>query len=174
MVLAGLDVLRLLNSTHPSSLAKETALPYLRCAYAFTDTEEAWSNDQICKSADTLRRDLVVAGGDQAVLSDAATAILEKAIKPAFKGSKNPAVTAQGRKAIDPIPALAQEYKVQESVPWKHTQVYIPTLLQSIIRYSDELDVSCAGYRLKKSKCNDPSCRQRSSKDIGISSFLPC
>lgn len=66
-------------------------------------------------------------------------ALLEERIKPLFARSKNPAVTQQGRKAIDPLPinATAHSDMDVEAKPWKYRDMYIVTVFQWVLKHLD-------------------------------------
>ena len=69
-----------------------------------------------------------------------ATDLLKEKIKPLFAKSKNPAITAAGRKAISPLP-VPIEHSIDESElkPWKCRDVYIVTVFEWALRQLDVL-----------------------------------
>lgn len=74
-------------------------------------------------------------------------ALLHERIKPLFARSKNPAVTQQGRKAIDPLPVNATAHSDidVEAKPWKYRDMYIVTVFRWVLKH---LDVSTTNSSL--------------------------
>ena len=63
--------------------------------------------------------------------------LLQERVKPIFAKSKNPAITPQGRKAIDPLPTndtMHSDLDI-ESKPWKYRVVYIVTVFRWILMH---------------------------------------
>ena len=128
----GLIVLFNLQKLAPLSPG-EPDIAVSTCLAAFSDGNDAWNSPRTQKQASLLAEDYVESGHLPALLAS----ILQNRIKPLFSQSKNPAITQQGRRAIDPIPnneTLHSDLDAS-SKPWKHRNVYIVTVFQWVLSH---------------------------------------
>ena len=128
----GLIVLFMLQKLAPLSPG-EPDMAVSTCLAAFSDGNDAWNSPRIQKQASLLAEDYVDSGHLPALLAS----ILQNRIKPLFSQSKNPAITQQGRRAIDPIPNNGTSHSELDasSKPWKHRDVYIVTVFQWVLSH---------------------------------------
>lgn len=98
---------------------------------SFSDLNDPWT----CTRAREQARSLVEYYVGHRELSTLLTQLLQERVKPLFARSKNPAITQQGRKAIDPLPSNATAHSGldAETKPWKYRDVYIVTVFQWIL-----------------------------------------
>ncbi len=112
----------------------------LTCLAAFSDKNDPWNSSSAQEEASNLVKDYTRSSRLSAML----TSILQKRIKPLFSRTGNPAITPQGRKAINPRPNnITMHSDIDAEVkPWKFRDVYIVTVLQWVLQC---LDVSANG-----------------------------
>ena len=134
MGLKGLVVLshvrRLVPTLHESS---DTVL--LTCLAAFSDEKDPWNSSSAQQEASSLIEDYTRSDHLSIVL----TSILQERIKPLFSRTGNPAITPQGRKAINPRPSnIAMHTDIDAEVkPWKFRDVYIVTVFRWVLQFLD-------------------------------------
>ncbi len=138
MNVAGLNLLSHLEIISPSS-EEEPTLSLISCAASFADSREAWSCLEASVLANSLLRNaLKSSGAERKKIQAWITVLLQEHIKPQFSKSKNPAITPQGRKAINPAPTSymigAPEGEVK---PWKFDHVYIVAVFRWILENID-------------------------------------
>lgn len=110
---------------------------------AFEDATSPWSSQAISNKANDVRRE-ILAKQSPSMISEALTTILREQIKSAFTTTpRNSAITEQARKAISPLPVdISVRHNLEnEDRPWKTKDVYVPTVLHSIIKLLDTLEV---------------------------------
>lgn len=136
MSLQGLSILSHLQKLAPFS-SNESSIALYTCLASFSDDSDPWTSSKATEEARSLAEDSVVSENIPGVLH----ALLQERIKPLFARSKNPAVTQQGRKAIDPLPINATVHSDMdvEAKPWKYRDMYIVTVYQWVLK---RLDVS--------------------------------
>ena len=100
----------------------------LICLSSYSDASDPWTSLEAQKQALDLLNKL-----DH--LPTYYTNVLRDRIKPLFAMSKNPAVTPQGRRAIDPLPSnyTALIDADAEIKPWKYRRIYLITVFQWIL-----------------------------------------
>ena len=106
----------------------------LTCLAAFTRLRDPWTNEANHREACQLLPRLL----DSLPKSELETRlaqILQQRVKPAFAKTRNPNLTQQSRKAIDPLPiGDSMVGNDIESKPWKYQNMYIPTVLQWVLQ----------------------------------------
>ncbi|KAL9637364.1 MAG: hypothetical protein Q9164_002229 [Protoblastenia rupestris] len=103
------------------------------CLTAFSNPTDQWTCRKVFEETSRLLERLVpLLKGTE--LTDLLGQLLRERIKPAFAKSKNPKLTPQGRKAIDPFPSsVATIDDDAESKPWKYRNIHIPTVFRWIL-----------------------------------------
>ena len=114
----------------------ESNVKVLTCLAAFTDENDPWTCPGAQKKASVLIKDYLNSSNQPILFSR----LLQERVRPLFARSKNPAITPQGRKAINPLPSTAiANSDLDDAVkPWKYRDVYIVTVFQWVL---DHLDV---------------------------------
>ncbi|KAL6719105.1 hypothetical protein ACLMJK_003340 [Lecanora helva] len=106
------------------------------CLASFSDESDVWTSLETYEQALNLLKTCT----DSERQSDLLRALLEERIKPLFVRSKSPAITQEGRKAIDSLPlndSLHSDLDIKVK-PWKYRTVYIITVIQWILTQLDE------------------------------------
>lgn len=142
MALKGLEVLSHLRKLIPP-LQDNPDVAVLTCLAAFSDENSPWNSSSAQQQASNLIKDYTRLDRLPAML----TTILQERIKPLFSRTANPAITPQGRKAINPQPSnIAMHSDIDAAVkPWKYRDAYIVTVFQWVLQ---SLDVSVNGITL--------------------------
>jgi hypothetical protein len=132
IALEGLIILSQLRKSAVLS-PEEPDIAVLTSLAAFSDENDTWNEPRAQKQASLLIEDYVKSGHLPALL----TSMLETHVKPRFSKSKNPAITQQGRRAIDPVPSNAALHGDLDagSKPWKYRDVYAVTVFQWVISH---------------------------------------
>ena len=127
MSLSGILVLSRLQEAKPLS-ADESVVAILTCLASFTNLNDPWTCPKARDHACSLSG--VYAGSGN--LSTILTGLLQERVKPLFAQTRNPAITQQGRKAIDPLPIATAAHSDldDENKPWKYRNAYIVTVFQ--------------------------------------------
>lgn len=117
-----------------SEKCEEDGVAFLTSVSSFTDLSDPWT----CESSQEAALQLLESFFDISDLkgrSNALSSVLEQKIKPAFSNTRNPAITQQARKAIDPLPidSSASGELGSASRPWRYPYRYIVTVLGWII-----------------------------------------
>ena len=105
------------------------------CLAAFTHADDPWTSQISFAEASSLlgvyvKMSRVEPGRFQTLLTN----LLREHVKPAFVKSKNLAITAAGRKAINALPpGLEASIDESKSKPWKYGQVYLITVFEWIL-----------------------------------------
>lgn len=111
---------------------------------SFTNLGDPWTCKLAMEAASALLEKLGLRWDPnrQSVLLNG---LLRTKIKPAFAKSKNPAITPQARKAIDPLPvdSLAHSDLDVEAKPWKYRDFYVVTMLQWVLENLSNAHVGC-------------------------------
>lgn len=134
MSLHGLSLLSHLQEIIPlSSQVSRTAV--YTCLTSFSEDSDPWVSSEAEDLARSLAEDIVV----PEKISEVIYALLQEKIRPLFAKVKNPAVTQQGRKAIDPlrIDTTAHSDMDVETKPWKYRDMYIVTVFQWVLKHLD-------------------------------------
>ena len=102
---------------------------------AFSDEKDPWNSSSAQQQASDLIKDYTRSGDLSAIL----TSILQERIKPLFSRTENPAITPQGRKAINPRPSnIATHSDIDAEVKsWKFRDVYIVTVFRWVLQFLD-------------------------------------
>lgn len=113
----------------------DSTVPVFSCLASFSDESDPWTSPKTQELACSLAKEYAVPDHLPALLHG----LLQERIKPLFAKSKNPAITQQGRKAIDPLPSngTAHGDLDTESKPWKYRDVYIVTVFRWILKHLD-------------------------------------
>jgi len=130
--LHGLLLLSHLQKLAPLS-SKDSKTAVYTCLASFGDDSDPWTSSEAGKLARSLAEDMVV----PEKISEVLHALLQEKIRPLFAKVKNPAVTQQGRKAIDPLPidTTAHSDRDVEAKPWKYRDMYIVTVFQWVLKH---------------------------------------
>ena len=131
----GLTLLSLLLKIYTPHQYDRSTIPLFTCLASFSDPTDALTTPQISSQAAFLLEKHV----DPIQLPSLLHSLLQNRIKPLFARSKNPAITSQGRKAIDPLPSNDNLHSDldAENKPWKYRDVYIVTLFQWVLMQLD-------------------------------------
>ncbi|MCJ1461368.1 hypothetical protein MMC28_011750 [Mycoblastus sanguinarius] len=138
MNLKGLSLMSHLQKLTPLS-KDESNVKVLTCLAAFTDENDPWTCPGAQKKASVLIKDYLNSSNQPILFSR----LLQERVRPLFARSKNPAITPQGRKAINPLPSTAiANSDLDDAVkPWKYRDVYIVTVFQWVLDHLDESSV---------------------------------
>lgn len=134
MYLSGIPLLAYLQKIEPPT-NEEHVVTFLTCLASFTDLTDPWTTQEARDHACSLLEDYAVSEN----LSILLTGILQKRVKPLFAKTKNPAITQQARKAIDPLPRAATAHNDLdgEAESWKYRDAYIVTVFQWVLSHLD-------------------------------------
>lgn len=134
MSLYGISLLRRLLKIEPLA-EDESVVTILTSLASFTDLSDRWTHPNAGDHAYTLSEDYVASG----ILPTILTRLLEERIKPLFSKTKSPAITQQGRKAINPLPIATTAHSDLdgETKPWKYRNAYIVTVFQWALKHLD-------------------------------------
>ena len=107
----------------------------LTCLAAFSDQNDPWNSSSAQEQASNLIKDYTRSSR----LSFMLTIILQKRIKALFSRTGNPAITPQGRKAINPRPShITMHTDIDAEIkPWKFRDVYIVTVFRWVLQCLD-------------------------------------
>ena len=134
MSLSGILLLARLQNVELLSESEHT-VTVLTCLASFTDLNDPWTCSEACHHAHILLRGFEASEN----LSNTFTSLLQKRIKPLFAKTKNPAITQQGRRAIDPISGSGTVHSDldRETKPWKYHDAYSVTVFQWVLKHLD-------------------------------------
>lgn len=134
MGVKGLNILSHLHQNFPVT-NDESTVHLLTCLASYTDLSDRWTSLEARNLSQALLEDYEKSERLPAILTD----LLKERVKPLFAKSKNPAITPQGRKAIDPLPNNDFAHSDLDAVakPWKYRDVYIITVFQWIVGQVD-------------------------------------
>ncbi len=104
----------------------------LTCLAAFSDKNDPWNSSRAQEQAYILITDYTRSSRLPSML----TSMLQKRIKALFSRTANPAITPQGRKAINPRPSNTTMHSDidAEIKPWKFRDVYIVTVFRWVLQ----------------------------------------
>ncbi|KAL4889531.1 ATP :tRNA-specific tRNA nucleotidyltransferase [Aspergillus ambiguus] len=99
---------------------------------SFTSENDPWTTPESCSSSTQLLNTFNTTPSFWTSIEK----ILKDTIRPIFGKTRNPAVTAAGRKNFHPVPLARFDTSIldPESKPWKVSDVYATTVLSWIIR----------------------------------------
>ena len=128
LLLARLQNVELLSESEPM-------VTILTCLASFTDLNDPWTCSEASHHAYILLKGFEASDN----LSNTLTSLLQDRIKPLFAKVKNPAITQQGRRAIDPISGSATIHSDldRETKPWKYHEAYSVTVFQWVLKHLD-------------------------------------
>ncbi len=134
MSLSGILLLSRLEKVQPLS-EDESVVTIFTCLASFTDSSDPWTCPEAREHAYSLSEHYAAS----AALSTILTGLLQARVKPLFARTKNPAITQEGRKAIDPLLSAATAHSDLdgETKPWKYRDAYIVTVFQWILNHLD-------------------------------------
>ena len=134
MSLSGILLLARLKVVELSS-ENEHLVTILTCLASFTDLNDPWTCSEASHHAYILLRDFEASEN----LSNTLTSLLQEQIKPLFAKTRNPAITQQGRRAVDPISGSATIHSDLdgETKPWKYHDAYSVTVFQWVLKHLD-------------------------------------
>ncbi|KAF4155449.1 hypothetical protein CNMCM6936_009027 [Aspergillus lentulus] len=129
-VLNALDsLLRIQKSAH--------AMDVITALASFTSEQDSWTTrDTYMESRRILESFATNAHGEaESSFWSLVERILKERIKPVFAKTKNPAITAQGRKNFHPVPLPRFDASIIDPAtkPWKISDVYATTVLAWVI-----------------------------------------
>ena len=132
MSLSGILLLARLKTVELSS-ENEYLVTILTCLAAFTDLNDPWTCSEASHNAYILLRGFEASEN----LSNTFTSLLQEQIKPLFAKTKNPAITQQGRRAVDPVSGSATIHSDLDgkSKPWKYHDAYSVTVFQWVLKH---------------------------------------
>ncbi|KAI9375652.1 hypothetical protein BJX61DRAFT_531480 [Aspergillus egyptiacus] len=102
---------------------------------SFTVRTDAWTTDETFATSTALLEDFVEKCPPSSFW-ETVESTLKARIKPFFAKSKNPAITAAGRKNFHPIPLPRFDLSIldPETKPWKTSDVYITTAFFWVVK----------------------------------------
>ena len=164
LYLKGLAVFSYLLKIVTLSLDEDRTV--LVCLASFIEISDPWTISQIQEEARSVADENI----DSTLLPEILHTLLQDEIKPRFAKSRHPAITQQGRKAIDPLTALSTAHGEldAESKPWKYRDVYIVAVLQWVLLH---LDVCTKGLIFIRSKINNSA--QQNSIELNWPLIIP-
>lgn len=156
MNVVGLSMLSHLERIDPSSFGREEendleekeeeerlTLALTSCLASFTDPREEWSSQEASQLAQSLLNILLPpfnAVEQKRGFRSLITLLLEQRVKPLFAttAQQNPAITSQGRKAINSsAPSnyhmMSGDPEGRQVKPWKFHHVYVVTMFRWIL-----------------------------------------
>ena len=135
MNVAGLHLLSLLEKISPAS-DDEITVNVVSCLASFTDTREKWSCPEASEQAYLLLNTMLSQlKGEPERFQALISRLLEEHVKPLFVKTKNPAVTARGRRVLEPPPSTYMASDPDTEIkPWKFHDIYIVTVLRWILQ----------------------------------------
>lgn len=115
-----------------SAISDDVAL--LAGISSFTDLSDPWTCESSQKAALDLLKS-IMDDRDFEGRSQAFSVLLRQKMRPAFAKTRNPAITPQARKAMDPLPMHSSLSAGLEktAAPWKYHEPSIVTVLGWII-----------------------------------------
>lgn len=141
MSLKGLLILSHLK-TFISLYSTEFDVTLYTCLASFSDEKDPWTSSKAWSVAHSIAEDAI----DPRSISGLLHAILQERVKPLFAKSRSPAITQQGRKALDPVPTNTTVHTDidVEAKPWKYRDMFIVTVFRWVLK---NLDVRLFKYR---------------------------
>ncbi|KAH1346617.1 hypothetical protein KXW91_000934 [Aspergillus fumigatus] len=129
-VLVALDsLLRIQKSTH--------AVDVITALASFTSEQDSWTTQDSYMKTREILENFVTNAHSEADSSfwSLIGRILKERIKPVFAKTKNPAITAEGRKNFHPVPLPRFDASIIDPAtkPWKISAVYATTVLAWVI-----------------------------------------
>ena len=139
MSVNGLMILARLEDLFPLSEEDPDLVALFTCLSSFTDSSDPWTCEASNKAALGLLE--VVCRGRN--LASVLSRLLQEIIKPAFAKTRNPVITQQARKAVNPLPVdvTLRSDLDGETTPWKYRDVYINTVFGWVIGSLNLVDV---------------------------------
>lgn len=135
---ACLQLLCHLHSLSPTS-ADRPVLDVFHALACFTCAEDPWTSRASYELANRLLDSYMKPLLDEPKRLEALlNGFLKDKAKPLFAKTRNPAVTAAGRKAISPLPAPI-EHSIDETdiKPWKYQDIYAVTAFEWVLKQLD-------------------------------------
>lgn len=104
---------------------------------SFTSDQDPWSTPELVEKTKTLLQDFAESSRTDSAPSfwSIIEQILKDTIKPLFAKTKNPAITATGRKNYNPLPLPRFDSSILDpaSKPWKGQEVYATTVFAWLV-----------------------------------------
>lgn len=125
---AGLRMLQHLEKMGRISGGCDATLAWIACLASFTDAHAPWLSPEACEQATSLlmQWEMEVGPGK---LQNLVADLLRDQVKPRFAKAQNPAITPQGRKAIDlRYGNIVHVGNEEETKPWKYSDPYVITV----------------------------------------------
>lgn len=130
----GIQVLSYLDRILPLGKYENRASTIMRLA-VLTDERDVWTSQRTAEMAHSFLASHGHIAKERSVLIEH---ILRKSIRPLFAKSKNPAITAQGRKAMAPLPTKLEALEDEKDIkPWKYEKGYIITVFRWVLQNLD-------------------------------------
>lgn len=108
----------------------------ITCLASFTDERDAWVTRGAYEDARVLLSQSIK--NSSRLYQTLMTRILQHHVKPLFAKSKTPLLTAQGRKAINPLPVAFETIDVDAvNKPWKYRSSHIVTVFKWVLEQID-------------------------------------
>ncbi|RAH67713.1 tRNA adenylyltransferase [Aspergillus aculeatinus CBS 121060] len=132
-----------LNKVHP--IGKAANIPNILVALAsFTSEADPWSTEKAHRiSIDILRGFSATTRSDGTLWTHLET-VLKERIRPLFTKTRNPAITAEGRKNFHPVPLARFDLTTldPEAKPWKAFAVYSTTVFSWALAQYDSTSIT--------------------------------
>lgn len=133
------------------------AVRIITCLAAFTEDGDPWTTTQAFEKATViLKSHESTITGRNGNIFQTLEYILKDTVKPLFSKTRNPAITAAGRKNLHPIPQPRFDPGLfdPETKPWKTRDIYVITLLSWIIsKYSVRFNLLCLVILMRGESC---------------------
>jgi hypothetical protein len=104
---------------------------------SFTSEQDSWTTRDAYMKSKRILESFTTNSRDEADSSfwSLVERILKERIKPVFAKTKNPAITAEGRKNFHPVPLPRFDASIIDPAtkPWKISDVYATTVLAWVI-----------------------------------------
>lgn len=131
-----ISVISLLGGQFPIEKTANKAGIVLALA-SFTSDQDPWSTPELAEKTNAILRDFAENTRTESAPSfwSAMEQILKDTVKPLFAKTRNPAITATGRKNYNPVPLPRFDSSLldPESKPWKGQEVYATTVFAWLV-----------------------------------------
>lgn len=136
----------------------------------FTDERDRWTTHKSAEMALSFLSNHAHIAKEPATLIDH---ILRKSIRPLFSKSKNPSITAQGRKAILVLPTRFEALEDEKEIkPWKYEKGYIITVFRWALQNLDVCHLSSGSLaRAFLNRCIEISRRRELASNHPAASY---
>ena len=130
MTAAGLRLVSHLNVLSPH-IDYCSSLDFIVCLASYSDAKEPW----VWPGSEGVAIKLLRSGRTQASTRPVTQALLEDRIRPVFARSKTPAVTAQGRKSINPVLGRVDPIELETAdKQWRYQGIHMIAVFRWVLQ----------------------------------------